>query len=115
MENLCTTYINLIVRGGKNKIKSGNSELRTETESGRSESNNDTTPNSFILPVHEGKKELQCKDCAESFSQKGVMNRHIESVHKPKKPFDCKDCAAKFSHKRHLKRHIEPVHTVSFD
>ena len=45
-------------------------------------------------------KIFKCIDCGKGYSQKGNLNRHIESVHEGMKLFKCNDCDAAFSQKK---------------
>ena len=53
--------------------------------------------NADTRSINEGK--LECSTCNKSFSEKHVLNRHIQSVHEKKKLFECSTCMKSFSRK----------------
>ena len=66
--------------------------------------------NRHIESVHEGKKPFQCNHCEKQFSQKPAMEKHVESVHEGKKEFKCKECDKNFTQSSNMKMHIAAVH-----
>ena len=52
----------------------------------------------------------KCNICDANFSQKGSLNKHIESVHEGKKPYKYTVCDSNFSTKQNLNRHNKSVH-----
>jgi len=56
---------------------------------------------------------IVCPHCANIFSKKCTLNRHIEQVHlniQIHKPATCPECNKVFSKKGHLDRHIKIIH-----
>ena len=56
---------------------------------------------------------IVCPHCANIFSKKCTLNRHIEQVHlniQIHKPATCPECHKVFSKKGHLDRHIKIIH-----
>lgn len=62
---------------------------------------------------HHNVEGIVCPHCANIFSKKCTLNRHIEQVHlniQIHKPATCPQCNKIFSKKGHLDRHIKIIH-----
>merc|ERR1719322_1572270 len=62
---------------------------------------------------HHKVEGIVCPHCANIFSKKCTLNRHIEQVHlniQIHKPATCPECHKVFSKKGHLDRHIKIIH-----
>ena len=54
----------------------------------------------------EVKSTFQCIECTKVFTQKGTLNRHVNSIHKEWFSV-CQKCGEKFNSNFNLKRHME--------
>ena len=45
--------------------------------------------NKHVDSIHEGKKPFQCDICQKSFTQKASMTTHILTIHEGEKPHHC--------------------------
>ena len=52
----------------------------------------------------------KCEICGKSFSQAGVLKRHIDTVHERHKFYKCEICGKSFSQSGVLKKHINKIH-----
>ena len=62
----------------------------------------------------EGEK-LKCETCKKSFTQSGVLKRHMKSVHEKLKPFQCDQCDRSFAGIMVLKYHKLRIHEKARD
>jgi uncharacterized Zn-finger protein len=106
IQKLPKTYYTLAKR--MNRERDLNRHIKSVHEEKKSFKCNICATN--FAAVHEGKKAFKCNNCGAAFSQKGDMNRHIESVHEGKKSFKCNVCDTAFFEKNKLNAHIKSVH-----
>ena len=59
--------------------------------------------------VHDVMKAWGCRHCHATFTQKGILKRHVEEQHLGFK-HACDICAATFTQKGNLKTHVEEKH-----
>jgi len=68
--------------------------------------------NKHVDSIHEGKKPFQCDICQKSFTQKASMTTHILTIHEGEKPHHCEICDERVTMKNHMKRHLKSAHSL---
>ena len=96
-----------------NSVKT-NDEVENVIHEDQSDFNCDPCGKSFdsvdTLIAHKKVHQIQCKICAKTFTEVGILKKHINSVHNGQNDNICDSCGKKFSTKKTLRYHVMAIH-----
>ena len=67
-------------------------------------------PNKYIKPIHEGQEFFDSPFCDKSYSKSKLLEYHIQNVHEGMRSHKCDFCNKTFFQPGNLKLHVESVH-----
>lgn len=65
-----------------------------------------------IRTIHEGQKNYKCDSCGKSFTGSQCLKIHIITIHEGQRNYKCDSCGKDFAQSGDLKKHIKRIHDI---